>query len=145
MKNHRETSVGDAFPLETVVSVLAAHPVRLAVLFGSQAAGDHHEESDVDVAVELADLRPGDAGYNDAFFGLGADLSDAIDSDDLDVVDVHACPPSLARAIFETGVLLLGDPERAHELERELTRGGPDDTPRERIDSSLARIDELIG
>lgn len=42
------------------------------------------------------------------FLGLSADLSDVLETDDVDLVDLHAVSPALAAAIFEHGVLLVG-------------------------------------
>lgn len=127
-----------------IVRVLEAHPVRLGILFGSHATGTSHPRSDVDVAIALEDLAPGDDGYNEAFFGLSADLSETLGTDDVDLVDVRTCPPPLAERIFE-GVLLVGEPGHAETLRRR-SRASETDTrsPRERLDASIARIDEHL-
>lgn len=146
MRTIEDVDLDPTLPVETIRSTVRDHPVRTAVLFGSRASDRHHPGSDVDVAVELERLRPGDPGYNDAFFGLSADLSDALGTDDVDLVDLHACSPSFARSIFDRGVLLSGDPERVAQLREELTGGTTDDrSPRERLDEAVAELDELLG
>jgi len=128
-----------------IVRVLEAHPVRVGILFGSHATGSTHPRSDVDVAVAFDDLRPGEEGYNDVFFGLSAELSLALDTDDVDLLDLHACPDSLVDRIVAEGVLLVGEPEAVRELRGELTTGPDERRPaRERLDESIARIDEHL-
>ncbi|MFB6228201.1 MAG: antitoxin VapB family protein [Halobacteriales archaeon] len=46
--------------------------------------------------------------FNDAFFGLSADLSQALETDDIDLLDVHMLSPGIGEAVFEAGVLLVG-------------------------------------
>lgn len=129
----------------TIVRVLETHPVWLGVLFGSLATGATHPRSDIDVAVELEDLRPGNDGYNEAFLGLAAALSESLGTDDFDLVDLHTCTPTLADRIFETGILLVGDQDHATALRRRLTDGETEKrSPRERFDETLARIDEHL-
>lgn len=131
--------------VDAIVGVLEAHPVRIGILFGSRAGGTTHSRSDVDVAVELDGLRPGDEGYNEAFFGLSAELSLTLETDDVDLVDVHSCPPSVVEGIFEDGVLMLGDERHAEALRRQPTGGATDErSPRERPDELLSRIDEHL-
>lgn len=143
MQTVEASDIGDELPLDELRAVLDARPVRLAILFGSHASGDARSRSDVDLAVELERLRPGDAGYNDVFFGLSADVSERLETNDVDVVDVHSASPSLARAIFEDGVLLVGTPERAAELRRRLARAEREErSPRKRFDDAVRRIDE---
>ncbi|MFB6228194.1 MAG: nucleotidyltransferase family protein [Halobacteriales archaeon] len=125
-------------------SVLEDHPVRLAILFGSHATGRAHEESDVDLAVELDGLEPGSPGFNDAFFGLSADLSETLGTDDVDLLDVHMLSPGIAKAVFDDGVLLLRSSERAEELRAELVATADDRTPRERLDEAIRRIDDHL-
>lgn len=128
--------------LESLRAVLREHPVDLAILFGSHATGTARESSDVDVAVEFDALRPSDPGYNDVFLGLSADLSEALGTDDVDLVDLHTVSPSLAASIFEHGVLLVGDRDDAADRREELTAAdGERPSPRERLDAALAKID----
>lgn len=142
MKPTGSVEIDTALDLDTLRAVLREHPVRLAILFGSQATGTTHAASDVDVAVEFESLRPSDPGYNDGFLGLSADLSEQLATDDVDLVDLHAASPALAESIFEHGVLLVGDQDHATELREQLTEpGGEKRSPRERLDAALQKID----
>ena len=131
--------------LDALQAVLREHPVRLAVLFGSHATEAAHATSDIDLAVEFDEHRPSDPSYNDVFLGLSADLSDALETDDVDIVDLRTVSPSLAAAIFESGVLLVGEAEHAAERRRQFTaRGSDQQSPRDRLDAALARIDDHL-
>jgi predicted nucleotidyltransferase len=56
MKSAETADISDTLPLDTILSVLRDHPVRLAILFGSYATGTDHPRSDIDIAVELNEL-----------------------------------------------------------------------------------------
>ncbi len=71
-RSHRERSVD----LETVRTVLRNHPVRLAVLFGSQATGSADGRSDVDLAIEL---ETHEGKRTDLYMRVLTDLSIALD------------------------------------------------------------------
>lgn len=145
MDRIEDTETAAHLPLEAIRDVLSAAPVRLAILFGSAATGRTHPRSDVDIAIELEGLRPGQAGYNDAFLGVGVDLSDVLETDDVDVVDVHSLSGSLARSVFDDGVVLYGDVNRVETLRDRLSSADADDRPpRERFDEALQRIDEHL-
>jgi predicted nucleotidyltransferase len=146
MRVVESTALDIPLDLDTLQAVLQEHPVRLAILFGSYATETTHERSDIDVAVELAEHRPTDPGYNDAFLGLSADISDALETDDVDLVDLHSVSPPLAAAIFEKGILLIGDAEHAAVRRRQLTAGESNQqSPRDRLDAALDRIDDHLG
>jgi len=141
MRTAETADVNDSLPLHTVESVLREHPVQLAILFGSHAKETVHQRSDIDIAVELEDARPGDQGYNESFFQLSADVSQTLGRDDVDLVDLHTLPPAVARAVFEHGILLVGQPQRANELQRQIEDGSNEKSPRERFDKALEKID----
>lgn len=131
--------------IDGIIGILESAPVRLAILFGSHATGGTHPRSDVDIAVEFEGLRPGDEGYHTTFLGLSVDLSETLGTDDVDLVDLHTAPPSLVDQIVDAGILLVGEPAHAAALRRELTAGSTDDrSPRERLDETIARIDEHL-
>ena len=142
MRTAASTALDVSFDLDALQAVLREHPVTLAILFGSHAIETTHTTSDIDLAVEFDAHRPSDPSYNDVFFGLSADLSETLETDDVDLVDLHTVSPALAAAIFEHGVLLVGDQEHAAALRRQLTAAESDQpSPRERLDAALARID----
>lgn len=129
----------------TLRSVCREHPVRTAFLFGSRVTRETHRRSDVDVAVVFDDLSPGEPEYNDALFGLSADLAAALCTDDVDVVDLEQAPASLARSILEEGERLLGDESAVSRLRSELeSEDGGERSPRERFDDLLSDIDEHL-
>lgn len=144
MRTAASTALAASLDLDALQAVLREHPVRLAILFGSHATETTHATSDIDLAVEFDAHRPSDPSYNDVFFGLSADLSETLESDDVDLVDLHTVSPALAEAIFEHGVLIVGDEEHVAALRRQLTATEPESeqpSPRERLDAALARID----
>ncbi|ELY37709.1 type VII toxin-antitoxin system MntA family adenylyltransferase antitoxin [Natronorubrum tibetense] len=146
MKRSEDATLDDAVPLETAQAVLREHDVRVGLLFGSHATGDAHARSDIDIAVVLDDVRPGDPDYNDVFLGLSADLSDTLGTDDIDLVDLRTAPPELVAAVFDRGVVLVGDSEDAAALRTELTETASDDrSPRERFDAAITKIDAHLG
>ena len=140
-----ESPSHDDLPLDALTKRLEDEPLRLAILFGSHARGNTHASSDVDIAVELDGLRPGDDSYNDAFFGVSKAVSELLDTDDVDVVDIHSMAPSFAVSILREGTLLVGDPDRVETLLTQLTAKKTETRPpRERIDDALKRIDEHL-
>lgn len=127
-----------------VREVLADHPVRLGVLFGSQASGTARAHSDVDVAVEF------ESSVEDRFrarLALGVALTRALGTDDVDVVDLNDVRPAVGYSALDDGQLLVGDPGRVESLarqfdrERERTTG---EERRKRFDDALDRLEELV-
>jgi predicted nucleotidyltransferase len=91
-------------------------------LFGSQAAGRAHRESDVDVAVLLRwDVYPTPQERFEARLRLIADLSAALGRNDVDLVVLNDAPPLLGRHVVTTGRrLLCADPEADHVYVRDV-------------------------
>jgi predicted nucleotidyltransferase len=145
MRTVEATSRTFSFPVERVRNTLQEHPVEIAILFGSQATDTSTSRSDIDIAITFETTRSGDPSYNEAFLGLSADLSDALGTDDVDLVDLHSMSSPLVEAVFEHGVLLVGTEETATELRQQLTdSSATDHSPRDRLDTALARIDEHL-
>jgi predicted nucleotidyltransferase len=73
-------------------------------LFGSQASGEPHRESDLDVGV-LLDYRvyPDRAGRFEARLRLTGEVGRAVGRNDVDLVVLNDAPPHLARAIVTGG------------------------------------------
>ncbi|RQG96091.1 type VII toxin-antitoxin system MntA family adenylyltransferase antitoxin [Natrarchaeobius oligotrophus] len=142
MRSAAETDLPDGVSLEALREVLEAYPVDVAILFGSHATGSAHSGSDFDVAVSFRNLEPTEAEYNAAFFGLSADLSETLESADVDLVDVRRCSPALAESIFDRGLLLIGEHRDVTTLRRERTTGElPTRSPRERLEEAIDKID----
>jgi predicted nucleotidyltransferase len=93
--------------IEKLRAALDLRPeVREAYLFGSQARGDSHVQSDVDVAVfvdEQAQQTPG-YGYEAE---LGADLQAVLGRSDVDLVILNRAPPLLYYRVLRDGIRIL--------------------------------------
>lgn len=84
----------------------AARPegVVSAYLFGSQAGGRAHRESDVDVGVLFDyDALPSRADRSRRAVALGAELVGALHRNEVDVVALNDAPPELAAAVVRAG------------------------------------------
>jgi len=146
MRTSENAAIDESLPLETLQEVLQEHPVQLAIVFGSHATGESHSRSDIDIAIEFDAVRPSDPAYNEVFLGLSVDLSEALETDDVDLVDLQTTSPELAETIFDHGVLLIGDREHMAEIRSQLTATEKQtQSPRERFDAAVARIDRHLG
>lgn len=146
MRTWKEATLDKSLPLERLQKVFEEHEIRLAILFGSHASGETHSRSDVDIAVDLEDVQPADPEYNKRFFGLSAELSETLETDEVDVVDLQRASPELAATIFDHGVILIGNPEYAASLRDQLTSTeSSTHSPRERFDAALTKIDDHLG
>lgn len=144
MDRTAETGVADRLPLGDLSDVFEREPVGLVLCFGSQATGRIHDHSDVDLAVELDGLQPGDEGYNDAFFRVYREVTRLLDRDDIDIVDVNSLSESLAQAVLADGVRIYGEPARVELLREDLDAEPADRSPRERLDEAIERMDEHL-
>jgi predicted nucleotidyltransferase len=83
-----------------------------ARLFGSEARGDRHRDSDVDIAILLDHERyPTRLERSEAGVGLGSELIGATHRNDVDAVILNDAPPLLARHAIESGAeLYVSDP-----------------------------------
>lgn len=145
MERIGETTIGADLPIQRIRSTLECAPVRVAILFGSYATGRFHPRSDIDIAVEFDDFEPGDSEYNETFLGLSADLSATLETDDLDLVDIHSASPSFARSVFDSGVLIVGSDDRVETLRTMLVGDlSSERSPRERFDEALSQIDDHL-
>lgn len=98
-------------PLESIHAVLTRHPeIRLAILFGSMAAGRAKRDSDVDLAV--GSDRPLKAEEKMA---LMAELAEATGRP-IDLIDLLAVGEPLLGQIVKRGQRVLGTDERYAEL-----------------------------
>lgn len=142
MTDERAEAMLDEERLAVLRRVLEGHAVSFAMLFGSTAHRAHTPESDVDLAVEFDDVRPADDGYSDAYLGLLTDLEESLTTS-VDVVDVHSLTPRFARAVFDSGVVVIGDDERRAALERDLAADSLSiDDARERVATAVERLEE---
>lgn len=126
-------------------SILAEHPVRLAVLFGSTVRDERHPGSDLDLVVEF---DPADSGTLDTRLSLFADLSEGLDRNDIDIAVVADLDPRVGRRAFREGELLVGSKERFAEYRRRFERDAAEEdraSPAERFDEAIERLDRVIG
>jgi uncharacterized protein len=118
----------------TLAAHLVARPpagVVSVYLFGSQAAGRAHRESDVDLAVLLRwDVYPTPRERFEARLWLIADLAVALGRNDVDLVVLNDAPPLLGRHVVTTGRrLLCTDPEADHVYVRDVQLRAADVQP----------------
>jgi predicted nucleotidyltransferase len=125
--------------------VLREHPVRFAIVFGSQVRGDAHATSDVDLAVAFDDSIS-EQEYADARLGLIADLTSALDQNTVDVADLEDMKPAVGKSAFEHGVVVIGNQDQADRYREQFTRATSTSnrTRRERFDDLLTQIEELV-
>lgn len=131
---------------DTVAETLAAHPVEVGFLFGSQARGEAHDRSDVDVAVTFEETAPGEPSHIDTRLALGADLALALGTDDIDVIDLRSASQSLVQAVFRDGERLVGTDTDVRRLRDAVLEQKDSDarSPAERFDESLSAIDDHL-
>ena len=88
--------------------VLEEYPIRLAVLFGSQAEGTAIQQSDVDIAVAFdEELSP--TQRLDERIELTTELMTSLGTDAVDVADLETIRPAVGRSALENGEVLVGD------------------------------------
>ena len=131
----------DAFrqPLQ---GLFQQHPVRLAYLFGSQAARRTHPSSDVDVAVLLDESLTSDERFAERLRLLG-DLSRIFGTDNVDLVVLNEAPPLLAYETLRHGVLLYcADAQTRIEFQVRTRRAYEDTMPLRRVlsEAMVARL-----
>ncbi len=99
--------------IEPLERTLRERPEVLdAYLFGSQALGNVHAESDVDVAVYVDREQAGDPAFGYAA-ELATVLASALGRDRVDVVLLNEAPPLLYHRVLRDGVRLLARDPRA--------------------------------
>jgi uncharacterized protein len=108
-------------------------------LFGSEARGEAHRESDVDVAVLLDRSRvPRAEDRAERRVRLGADLIAAAGRNEIDLVMLNDVPPGLGRAVILTGTrIFCADPELDHAFRRDVQLRAAD------LDPFLTRMRKL--
>lgn len=120
--------------------VLRGQPVRFAYLFGSQVTGGARPDSDVDVAVMLADgISP--HSYLDMALRLTRALADASGVRGLEVVVLNDAPlPLRGRVLRGRQVLFSADEPRRVEYESRTLREFTDfDRHARELDAELLR------
>ena len=87
------------------------HGVRLAYLFGSQATGRTHAESDTDIAVLLPKALTSDVQFEARLDLIGAAM-DACRSEEVDVAVLNDASPLLCFEVLRHGILLYKQSEK---------------------------------
>lgn len=107
---------GSDVDIVTLRETLHSFPVAVGVLFGSSVRGRTHPFSDVDIGVvfESSVDDPSAARLNSR---IAAAIVEAIETDDVDVVDLSRTRPSMAYEALATGQLLVGEERDRTELE----------------------------
>ena len=126
----RSAGVGLARSIAAVLQGGAVTGIVSAYLFGSEAKGRAHRESDIDVGVVLRyEQYPTARDRFEARLRLGAELGAALGRE-VDVVVLNDSPPLLARHIVLSGqrVLCL-DRERDHSFVRDAQLHAADVAP----------------
>jgi uncharacterized protein len=95
-----------------LASLFAANDVLFAYLFGSHAKGTTNSESDIDIAVWLADSVP-EAEYAERLVRLNTELIGIFHQDAIDVVILNRAPPLLAFQVVRHGIVIY-DPHQQH-------------------------------
>ncbi|MBK7953341.1 MAG: nucleotidyltransferase domain-containing protein [Candidatus Accumulibacter sp.] len=99
--------------IEVIVSVLTRHPhIKLAILFGSLAAGPARTDSDLDLAVAAEEPLTADTKL-----ALIADLAEHIGRP-VDLIDLTCAGEPLLGQILTHGCRVLGSDERYAQLLR---------------------------
>lgn len=125
--------------------ILSEHPVRFAIVFGSQVRGDTHATSDIDIAVEFDD-SVSEQEYADARLSLIADLTSALGQNAVDVADLKDMRPAIGKSALEHGVVVIGSQDQADRYLEQFTQAtsASNRTRRERFDNLLTQIEELV-
>jgi predicted nucleotidyltransferase len=126
-------AVYDPALLESVCRRLG---LRLAVLFGSRAAGSPPPgpESDVDVAVLAGPLGPAAS-----LFAYHRELSGVFDGNALDLVLLNDADPLLRYEVMRRGILLCGDPDEFLEYRAYAYRDFVDSADLRALENALFR------
>lgn len=113
--------------------LLRQRPVLLTYLFGSQATGKTHAESDVDVGVLFEHSLTPEERFAERLTLIGA-LSRLFGTDHVDVVVLNESPPLVAYEALRNGVLLYcADEEARVEFQVSTMRKYEDTAPLRRI------------
>lgn len=135
MAAHEDRSVDP----DEIRAVLESQPIQLGVLFGSHARGTSASHSDIDVAVAF-DPMLSDEKRSRARIDLVVELSRALGTDDIDVVDLDTVRPAVGASALADPIVLVGDAEEAERRRQACEHRTTERTHEER----MQRFDELL-
>jgi len=118
--SRRTDPSSDTVDTEALAASLDRPSVEFAVLFGSNARGDSHEGSDVDIAVRFSE----ELSSHDRFRlrnRIDADLQAYADGF-VDVSDIAMLPTPVAYAAIRDGIVLVGESEAIESFREQVTR-----------------------
>lgn len=145
MERVEQTALGDQLPIEDLQYLFERKQMSLAICFGPYARDQTHSGSDIDLAVEFTDKRPGDDSYNDVLFEVYEAVSEVLGTDEVDLLDIHSLPGSLTRTVLSDGILVYGDMNRVETLrEHHSKKDRQQQSPQERLDNAIERINEHL-
>ncbi|MFC7041708.1 type VII toxin-antitoxin system MntA family adenylyltransferase antitoxin [Halonotius sp. GCM10025705] len=131
---------------DAIRDVLVDQPIRLGVLFGSQASGTAGSHSDIDIAVEFESDVADDDRYRTRLSLIVA-LSQTLRTDDLDIVDLETVRPEVGLSALEDCIVLVGDADRVDDLLAQFERRvepSTADQRRARFDAALEGVEERV-
>jgi predicted nucleotidyltransferase len=98
-------------------ALLPLSAVRAALLYGSRASEQAHDESDIDIAV-LLDEAPDSSQRKQLLWTLLGALGQELRSDRIDLVLLNEAPPKLAFHVLKHGrVAFVRDPVEFHRFQ----------------------------
>jgi hypothetical protein len=116
-----------------------------AYLFGSQARGQLHAHSDVDVAIYLNRANRAPSSWGEGL-DIAADLMRALGRDDVDLVVLNGAPPMLYQRVLRDGVRIFSRDLGATAVREGRALSRCDWLPTQRrIDETLSRVFRTMG
>jgi len=99
--------------MEKLRDLIERYYLKLILIFGSNAKGETHPESDMDIAVYSKRVLSEEEKIN-----LTYEFSNIFRTYKIDLVDIKTAPPLLKREVFKDYVVLYQeDPKLLHQLE----------------------------
>jgi predicted nucleotidyltransferase len=142
----RNVSEGLDLDVDALRDALEVHPVRIAVVFGSEVTGRTHPRSDLDVVVEFDESVEDEHG---ALLSLHSTLASALDRNDVDLSLVSDLKPRVGLDAFSEGVLVVGSSDRMQthreRFERAVeSRQNKRESLRDRFDTVIEDVDAAL-
>lgn len=97
---------------EKIDRIAREYGLRLVILFGSEASGQVHQSSDIDIAVMFEDAEAAE----DRFFDLISDLQAVFHEREVDLGLINGADPLFLKKILENCELISGEPRSLAEL-----------------------------